>query len=296
MESSPELFDVKNNFYLGNFQGAINEANSIPKLKEADKLERDIYVYRSYVAQGKYNIVLEEIKESSNPALQPVRILATYLSKEESRDMCLSKIKEWMGDGVIAGNPHLQIIAATIFSHEQNFEEAMRSVYQNNTLEGIAILIQIYLKINRVDQAEKELKRLQQTDDDATLSQLASAWVSIAVGGDRVQEAITTLQELIDKYGPTCYLLNALGACHLQSKRFSEAEKLLLQALEKNSNDIDTLINLISCYQQASKPTEVIQRTLTQLRSIAPKHPWVKSFQKMEEDFDKFQGFFASSA
>lgn len=44
----------------------------------------------------------------------------------------------------------------------------------------MALSVQIYLKMNRKELAEKMLSRMQQQDDDATLSQLAAAWVHIA--------------------------------------------------------------------------------------------------------------------
>jgi coatomer protein complex subunit epsilon len=41
-------------------------------------------------------------------------------------------------------------------------------------------LVQIYLKINRIDQAEKELKNMEKIDEDASLTQLSAAWIHIA--------------------------------------------------------------------------------------------------------------------
>jgi hypothetical protein len=63
------------------------------------------------------------------------------------------------------------------------------SVIQKITLIGDGLLlgyrhalnVQIFIKMHRSDYAEKQLKIMQQIDEDHTLTQLANAWLGIAV-------------------------------------------------------------------------------------------------------------------
>lgn len=48
------------------------------------RLQRDIFMYRAYLAQKKYSIVLAEIKSDSHPELKPFKLLAEYFQNPEN--------------------------------------------------------------------------------------------------------------------------------------------------------------------------------------------------------------------
>jgi hypothetical protein len=55
--SEPDLlFTVRNNFYLGAFQSAIAEASDLEGLSDAERIERDCFVYRSYIELGSFEV------------------------------------------------------------------------------------------------------------------------------------------------------------------------------------------------------------------------------------------------
>lgn len=134
--------------------------------------------------------------------------------------------------------------------------------------------------------AEKALKKMSEMNDEATLTQLSSAYVTLAKGV-KIQDAEDIFQELIDKFGESVALLNGKALCLIRTSKFTEAEKILIAALGKRNQDPETLINLIVCAQHLKKSKELVQRYISQLKSVSPNHPWVKDFVEMENGFTK---------
>ena len=87
---------------------------------------------------------------------------------------------------------------------------------------------------------------------------LAYITSSLHLGGDKIQDAYYIYQELIDKHGATPLLLNGQSASYIGQEKYDEAEAALQEAVEKDPNNVDTLINLIVLAQQTGKSTEVI--------------------------------------
>uniref|UniRef100_A0A8I6AHM5 Coatomer subunit epsilon n=1 Tax=Rattus norvegicus TaxID=10116 RepID=A0A8I6AHM5_RAT len=140
-----ELFDVKNAFYIGSYQQCINEAQRVKLSSPEREVERDVFLYRAYLAQRKYGVVLDEIKPSSAPELQAVRMFAEYLASENRRDSIVLELDREMSRSVDVTNTTFLLMAASIYFHDQNPDAALRTLHQGDGLECLGYM-ESYLK------------------------------------------------------------------------------------------------------------------------------------------------------
>jgi len=258
---------------------------------------RDVFMYRAYAALRKFTVVLDEVTASSPKAIQPVRLLAEFISAPISRrDAIVEKLDKLVASGFTSEDVTLIIVAGMIYHHAGNYEAALRALNQGDHLECSALTIQTLLAYDRLDLAKKELKNMQDKDEDATLTQLATAWVSLATGGEKYQEAFYIVQEMIDKYGGTPLLLNMLAACQIAQGKYQEAEVSLQDALDKDPNSADALINLFMNSHFVGKAPEVANRFLSQLKDANPDHPFVQDHFKKEDEFERVAKLFTVSS
>ncbi|KAI4368045.1 hypothetical protein MLD38_016654 [Melastoma candidum] len=285
VDSTPDhLFAMRNNFYLGLYQAAINCADSLPTLSPEESLEKESLVFRSYIALGSYPLVINEIDDSAATALQAVKLLAMYLSSPDSKESVISSLNEWLEDPAIGNNTMLKLVAGTIFMHEQDYNEAVKHTNSGGTMDLLALNVQIFIKMHRMDYAEKQLRTMQQIDEDHTLTQLANAWLDMAMGGSKIQEAYLIFQDFSEKYQMTGLVLNGKAVCCMLMGNFDEAETFLLEALNKDTKDPETLANLAVCSLHLGKPAS---RYLSQLKLSNPDYVMVKRVTSAEESFNR---------
>jgi coatomer protein complex subunit epsilon len=180
------LFEVRNSFYLGDFQKAIAEGYSTDPATPQQGFERDAFVYRAHIAQKNYQLVLDEIQDNADPGLVAVKCLAACHLGGSRKDKAMETVRALVTDVVARSSPVVQSVAATLFLNEGLYDEALRAVSGSQTLEASAQRISVYLRLHRHDLAARELKAMQSRDDLAPISQLAAIWLELAqVGGLR---------------------------------------------------------------------------------------------------------------
>ena len=64
-DAPDDLYTLRNLFWMGGFQLAINEANGMRNTAAALLTEKKEYLYRSYLALGQHDILLGEITSES---------------------------------------------------------------------------------------------------------------------------------------------------------------------------------------------------------------------------------------
>jgi coatomer protein complex subunit epsilon len=338
-DATDELYTLKQLFHLGSYREALDEAASL-KLKagpagEAARLERDVLVLRSQVGLGLAARVAAEgaggggggggtaaaaaAAAGAEPvALQAVRALARYLSAAapERRAEVVAQFEAWTADAAAGAVPAVQALGATVFLHEQQPLLALRALRGFATLEALALSIEVYLRMDRVDLAERQLRALQERDDESALFQLSAAHVCLALGGDKYREALSTLQEVLQRYGEDGTAVTAaLSAALVCLRRFDEAERLLKEALAKEPAAPELLINLLALMQHTGRGLGVgaagvadggageggaggnpSAKVLATLQRVAPGHPFVAALGLAESSFDRIAAGFAAAA
>lgn len=281
-----ELFDVKNSYYIGNYQQCINEAQRVQITSREMKLERDVFLYNAYIAQKKYRIVTDEISEKSAIELQAIKLLAEFFAYPNKRDSTFQSYSEKFGK-YENENHYVVIVGATMYLNDGQVEKALQILYPDDHLESLALTLQAYLSMSRIDLARKALKKMQEKDEDSTLTQMAQAWINIALGKEKLQDAYYIFQEIIDKYGTSVNLLNSQSVCFIGQGKYEEADSALQEAMDKDSNNPSTLVNSIVLCTHLSKPSELASRYLSQMKESHGDSRFVKDYISKDNEFDR---------
>jgi len=205
------------------------------------------------------------------------------VGNEDAQESILDQLKSLLGSEPI---PAVQLAAAQVLLSAGHTKEALGAVHLGATMEHIATVLQIYLKLDRLDLAQNQLEMLKQTDEDAVLTQLSSVFVNLTIGKMGAADAIHSLNSLTEQYGASPLLLNLMAAALMQQGDFSGAEQKLQECLREHGEIPcpDTLVNLI-CAQvhQNKSPQEYVQK----MQMEYPNHTFCTGLERVTQAFDR---------
>lgn len=289
MDEESILFGIRNLFSLGNYQTVINEVSSTKNIFSPEaKLEAQTYLYRSYIAQGKHNLVINDIGSSEEASLKAVKYLASFLSNKNKEEH-VQNATALLEEGSNRINSVVQVMTATILAQVGRFDDALRALHsRQKKIECSALAVQIYLQLDRLDLAKNEVASVKTWAEDALLLQLMEAWVDLRIGGEKYQEAFYIYEEFAQSNtAQTVKVLNGQAVANIALGRYDEAESLLLEAQNKENGNAETLVNLTTCAILTGKSQEVVNRYISQLREIMPQHPYLQELDLKSSLFDR---------
>jgi Coatomer epsilon subunit len=168
----------------------------------------------------------------------------------------------------------------------------------NHAPECVALKIQILLKIDRLDLAQKEFQHLQRlVGDESVLVELSSIYIALATGRSKAADAEHLIMTLSEQYGPSVYLLNLFAAAAAVQGNFTGAEAKL-QGCLRDFDDMtaaqraETLANLIGVlHQQPSSKAAEAAVAVQQLLALQPPTPcslqFASNYERVVSAYDR---------
>eukprot|EP01061_Rhynchopus_euleeides_P043959 TRINITY_DN7685_c0_g1_i1.p1 TRINITY_DN7685_c0_g1~~TRINITY_DN7685_c0_g1_i1.p1 ORF type:complete len:352 (+),score=113.89 TRINITY_DN7685_c0_g1_i1:56-1057(+) len=276
---------------------------------------RDFLMCKAQIALKRYSSAISDLESSRDTPHRALILLAQYLKADPSNagdatrervvedtkalvDTTLSEAQE-----ATAGSALMATTAATVLVHAGDLKTAHKwlktwavslqkqaeTASSNQTLlnelnvlrlELSSHIVDLLLRLNRVDLAEQELKTMNKIDEDAALTLLWTGYVRITPDG--AKEALKLFNELRDKFGSTPLLLNAIALAHTALGEHEQASRALDEA--GSTNDPDTMINQMVSLRQTRRGQDN-KAMLDILKTQFPNHPWVWKYKSLEESF-----------
>ena len=150
-------------------------------------------------------------------------------------------------------------------------QTAQDNYRQRVVLELRALAADVYLRVQRVDLADKEVAQMKQLDDEATITILTNGIVCLrqaaATGKkEKYDEATHNFSEVASRCGPSSLTFCLLSIANMGRGQLQDAERNLLDATAKKSGDPDVATLMAAVAGQQGKALEQVMR----LRSGAP--------------------------
>jgi coatomer protein complex subunit epsilon len=302
MDSS-ELYHVKQQFILGAYKTLVQ--TPLPDSSSSDYIPRILYNARAYIALNEPKSALKLIPEDSeNIALKAVASLARYVDAADSTkaEAALEELRdlsvEIEGEDVDESERDkalVRVLAATAFARAGEIEEALETLGSDTEdLEAVALIVQIYLSINRVDLAKKQFERSKRWAEDDLLLQLIESTIGLVTGKDNYSNTSSFYTEQLGNPSLSSpHLLTARGVTRIMRGEIQEAKSDLEESLEQQKGGVETEVAYaVAAGLGALKKKEADELWL-KLVADYPSHPLVQDVTQKADMFNQYASTYA---
>ncbi|KAF8159444.1 coatomer complex protein [Crassisporium funariophilum] len=297
MESS-ELYHVKQQFTLGAYKTLVQQA--LPEPSSSDYITRVLYKTRSYIALNQPKSAIELIPEDTeNVALKAVASLARYVGAtdslegeaalEELRDLAV-EIEGEDVEGSERDKALVRVLAGTAFARAGEIEEALETLGSDTEdLEAVAIVVQIYLSINRADLAKKQFDRSKRWAEDDLLLQLIESTIGLVTGKDNYANTSSFYTEQLGNPSLSSpHLLTARGVTRIMRGEIQEAKSDLEESLDQQKGDAEAQAAFVVAGGLGALKKSEADELWSKLAVEHPSHPLVQDVNQKADMFDQF--------
>ena len=262
-------------------------------------------LYNIYISTQHYGIDYSTLSFffSLLAGLQALVYKAQYeaaVGNESVQESVYDQMKSWASSHPTVVTVQLCTAQIALMANEVSYaHQLVSSSPSSSHPECMALKVQIYLKIDRIDLAQKELVQLQKTaGEESVLVELCTIYIGLMTGrsiGNDMEHRITTLCE---QYGPSVYLLNLLGLAYMVQGNATAAESKLQECQRDFQEEMtplqksETLIN--SCtvtYQQPVKSMvdgpKLVQEILTSATPTYSSIQFQSNYERVTMAYDR---------
>ncbi|CDZ96791.1 Vesicle coat complex COPI, epsilon subunit [Phaffia rhodozyma] len=294
---SDQLFHIKHLFHQGNFNQCITTGTPLIE-SGPDSTSVALYVARSHLAllPPATDAAIDILSRSPDPEAPEIKafsFLASYIQdpQEEPLDGLRDLLIELEdGEQEESTDNAVRVAAGTAFFRAAEKEEAVDALNAHkDSLECSALLVQIYLSIDRLDLAKRAYEHAKAFGEDSQLVQLMDSWITLRSQGPTLQQAYYFYDEtLLAPTGRTAPILAAHGAAHHLLGHKEEAEGDVNAALEVANEQTGEAGAIATAAGVLGT-----QAVLDQLKSVYPSHPLVLDLAAKDLAFDEAAAKFA---
>ncbi|TRM65545.1 coatomer epsilon subunit-domain-containing protein [Schizophyllum amplum] len=301
MESS-ELYHVKQQFFLGAYKTLIDL--TLPDPSSPDYIPTLLYQARAHIASDDPSAAISLIPEDEeNVAVKAVAALARYVaaSADEDKDTALEALRDLLveiegddAEGSDKDKALVRVIAGTAFARAGEIEEALDALgSETEDLEAVAVLVHIYLSINRPDLARREFERAKHWAEDDLLLQLIECNIGLATGKDAYANPQSFYTEQLGNPSLSSpHILTARGVTRILRNEFSAARSDLEEAMQQKNDDAEALAAYTIAVSLAPQQKGEADELFVRLQSEYPTHPLVTDLAAKASLFDEFAAKF----